>query len=86
MPARPSSVCANRDDTYAAALADPLAYRPARQHAAAEAGKRYAFTAAGVTEYVRFPAQLPAAAPVPLLSPAASRVRERWTVSPPKPG
>ena len=79
--ARPSSVCAGRDDTYAAALADPLAYRPARQHPPAEAGKRYAFTAAGATEYVRFPGQLPAAAPVPLMSPAASRVRERWTIS-----
>jgi pPIWI RE three-gene island domain Z len=79
--ARPSSVCADRDDTYAAALADPLAYRPARQHPPAEAGKRYAFTAAGATEYVRFPSELPSAAPVPLMSPAASRVRERWTVS-----
>jgi hypothetical protein len=78
---RPSSVCAGRVDTYAAALADPLAYRPARQHPPAEAGKRYAFTAAEATEYVRFPSQLPAAAPVPLMPPAASRVRERWTVS-----
>jgi hypothetical protein len=74
-------VCAGRDDTYAAALADPLAYRAARQHPPADAGKRYAFTAAGATEYVRFPSQLPAAAPVPLMSPASSRVRERWTVS-----
>jgi hypothetical protein len=79
--ARPSSVCVGRDDTYAAALADPLTYRAARQHPPAEAGKRYAFTAAGATEYVRLPGQLPAATPLPLMSPTPSRARERWIVS-----
>jgi hypothetical protein len=79
--ARPSSVCADRDDIYAAALAGPLAYRPTRQYPPAEAGKRYAFPVAGVTEYVRFPDRLPAVPPLPLMSPVAGRVREPWTVS-----
>lgn len=78
---RPSSVCAGREDTYAAALDDPLVYRPASQYPPAEAGKRYAFTTAGATEYVRFPDRLPAAAPLPLMSPVPARRRERWTVS-----
>jgi len=79
--AKPSSVCSGREDTYTAALADPLAYRTADQHLPAEAGKRYEFTAAGATEYVRFPGQLPAAAPLPPMSPVSARRRERWTVS-----
>ena len=70
--ARPSSVCADRDDTYAAALADPLAYRA--EHPPAEAGKRYAFTAAGATEYVRFPER------------AARRRAGAADVDPPRPG
>lgn len=78
---RLSSACTARDDTYAAALADPLAYRPASQHPVAEAGKRYAFTAGGTTEYVRLPDQLPAATPLPLMTPARARHREQWAVS-----
>jgi hypothetical protein len=78
---KPSSVCPDREDTYTAALADPLAYRPAGQHPLAEVGKRYEFTAAGATEYVRFPSQLPAPGPLPLMSPALERHREPWTVS-----
>jgi pPIWI RE three-gene island domain Z len=61
---RHTSVCPDRDDTYAAALTDPLDYRATSQHLPAEAGKRYAFTVAGAIEYVRFPEQLPAAADV----------------------
>jgi hypothetical protein len=79
--ARPSSVCAGRDDTYAAALADPLTYRAPGQHLPAEAGKTYAFAAAGGTEYVRLPDRLPSASSLPLMSPVPARRRERWVVS-----
>lgn len=78
---RPTSVCPDRDDTYAAALTGPLDYRATSQHPPAEAGKRYAFTVAGATEYVRFPEQLPAAGPLPLMSTAQARHRDPWTVS-----
>jgi len=79
--ATPSSVCAGRHHVYAAALAEPLAYRPSAQHPPAQAGKRYAFIAGGATEYVRFPGQLPAARPLPALSPVPARRREPWTIS-----
>jgi hypothetical protein len=78
---RPSSVCPDRGDTYEAALNIPLDYRATSQCPPAEAGKRYAFTAAEATEYVRFPDRLPDPGSLPLMSPGRARHREPWTVS-----
>src|SRR5712691_5521903 len=78
---RPSSVCPLREDVYEAATTGPLSYRTGNQHPPAEAGKRYQFTAAGATEYVRFPDRLPPVGPLAVMSPVPSRHREPWMVS-----
>jgi hypothetical protein len=79
--ARPSSVCPDRDDVYAAALADPLGYATVTRHPPAEAGRRYTFSAAGGPEIVQLPDQIPSAEPVQALRPAPGRRREPWTIS-----
>jgi restriction endonuclease in pPIWI_RE module len=78
---RPSSMCPDRDNAYAAALADPLSYRAARQHRPAEAGKRYRFEVEGGTEHVRLPDHLPDAPGLPRLGVVEARTREPWHVS-----
>jgi hypothetical protein len=79
--ARPSSVCPDREDVYAAALADPLSYAAVPECPPAEAGRRYTFLAAGAPQVVHFPAQIPQAGPVQALCPAPGRRREPWTIS-----
>ena len=73
---RPSSVCPDRDEIYAAALADPLAYRKAGQHPPAEAGKRYLFAVRGGTELRASPGSAcPAAGAGPPLGTVAASGR-----------
>jgi pPIWI RE three-gene island domain Z len=79
--ARPSSVCPNRDDSYAAALASPLPYRMARLNPPAEPGKRYSFPVGDGVDYVRLPDSLPVAGAPPRLAVASQRTREPWPVS-----
>ena len=78
---RPSSMCPSRGETYAAALADPLAYRKTGQSQQAEAGKRYQFPVQGGFEFVHLPDRLPETGQVPMLGTAAERAREPWHVS-----
>ena len=78
---RPSSLCPNRDETYAAALADPLAYRKTGHGQQAEAGKQYLFPVKGGFELVHLPGHLPEAGPVRALGTVAERVRQPWRVS-----
>lgn len=78
---RPSSMCPDRDDIYAAALADTVPYRKARQHLPAQAGKRYQFPVEGGAEYVRLPDHLPDVGTLPLLGIVPERTREPWHVS-----
>ena len=78
---RPSSMCTNRDEIYAAALADPLAYRKTAHTLQAEASKRYRFPVKGGFEFVHLPDHLPEAGPVRTLGTVAERVRQPWRVS-----
>lgn len=78
---RPSSLCPDRDKVYAAALADPLAYRKTGQRQLAQAGKRYLFAVQGGTELVHLPDHLPASHGVQVLGTVPKRAREPWHVS-----
>lgn len=78
---RPSSMCPSRDEAYAAALADPLAYRKTGQSQQAEAGKRYQFPVQDGFEIVHLPERLPETGQVQAMGTIAERVRAPWHVS-----
>jgi hypothetical protein len=78
---RPSAMCPDRDETYAAALADPLSYRKTGQSQEAEAGKRYQFPVQGGFEFVHLPDRLPETGQVRALGTVVERAREPWHVS-----
>jgi hypothetical protein len=74
--------CPERRDTYAAALTEPLGYRPAESSPPAEAGGRYYFRPAPDREIqVQFPGELPAPTPITPIVPRPVRVREPWDIS-----
>ncbi|MEU8391468.1 hypothetical protein [Micromonospora sp. NPDC048843] len=76
-----TSVVAERDRFYAAAMADALAYSPVRgQHPPARAGGRYVFKVGDHREIVQFPDHLPSAPPLVALPTVAGRSRQPWTV------
>ncbi|MCM3920693.1 hypothetical protein ND748_03250 [Frankia sp. AiPs1] len=78
---RATSVCTGRDEVYANALAEPLAYVSVSAAPPAQAGVRYTFLAGDVTQYVQMPNHLPAPLPLAQLPATTSRRRSPWTVS-----
>ncbi|GAB1644186.1 hypothetical protein [Krasilnikovia sp. MM14-A1259] len=75
-----TSVVAERDRFYAAAMVDPLAYRPTREHPPAPAGGRYSFYVDGRREIVQMPDHLPPAPPLDSLPTVDGRSRQPWTI------
>lgn len=77
---KPTSVVAERDRFYGAAMADLLAYRETRVHPPAPPGGRYTFKVDGRRETVQIPDRLPPVPPLATLSAVGERRRQPWTV------